>query len=754
MLRRLLGVLALAAAAAALHLRANSKGKWTIEVPGGAGSVEIQQEPWDIAVYNRKGEQLLKQFDSPLASLGFGIWVGKDISEKIYEGYSFRIGKQVAWFHATHVSNVAMASDGSVEVTLETSDPKGAQMVLRVSTDGNQVIFDLSARGGISEKANRIGWGFKTRSDDGYFGFGERFNLLNQRGQRLYCWVEDGGWGMSIIDGARLPKVPSETYVPMPWFMSPRSYGFLLDTTFRTDWDLDTAELHKLTGEDSNGFYFESEVKLDLRVRIFLGDTPKDVLQDFTAYTGRSLVPPLFQFGPWNQFGNEIPDLGKNDAMTWFATHDVPVSVHLDSLHFFPTGDQNGREENIATTVAQANSLGIQPFAYFNSMVDTTYEPAYSECVDNNLFMRKYDDVYTFIYKGAGPDPFFCGLLDFTNPDTKTWYWNQMQGALDMGYTGWMYDYGEYVDVHATTFSGINGAEHHNMYPLVYQQTAFEFFQQLDDDPNDKYAPNYVYYVRSGYVGTQRWTWNHWTGDPMCDWSSGSGLPAQITGMLNIGLSGIPFTGSDIGGFVWWLPPDLELWSRWAQVGLFSPTMHIQGGGTTLLGIPKTSIHSWPRGSYIWRKLAKLRTSLLHYIYTLAHEAHETGMPLMRHHLLDFPDDETAVAQQYQYCFGPSLLVAPVVTEGARNQTVYLPILPEGQHWIDVGSNLQYDVRDGRHRVAYSSLLEGGQHVTVAAPLDTVPFFVRSGTIIPLLDPSVDTVNKATSDLVTMYTDR
>jgi hypothetical protein len=152
------------------------------------------------------------------------------------------------------------------------------------------------------------------------------------------------------------------------------------------------------------------------------------------------------------------------------------------------------------------------------------------------------------------------------------------------------------------------------------------------------------------------------------------------------------------------------------------------------------------------------------YLYTVAMEARSSGLPMLRHHLLHFPDDPRAWRENYQFSFGPALLVAPVVVEGATRQTVYLPqgrVSDGGAagneslvQWIDVSSHLAYDEEDGRHRIGYAPLLDGGQSVEVAAPLDTCPLFVRAGTILATLDPTVDTLNPAAYPGVTSYEDR
>lgn len=160
----------------------------------------------------------------------------------------------------------------------------------------------------------------------------------------------------------------------------------------------------------------------------------------------------------------------------------------------------------------------------------------------------------------------------------------------------------------------------------------------------------------------------------------------------------------------------------------------------------RTQIFSTPEMTRIYRKFSKLRTSLFPYIYTAAHQL---PLPITRHHSLHFPRDDEAMNQQYQYMFGSQLLVAPVIYDGARVQDVYLPT---NQDWYDIMSNATYDESDGRFRLGFSTLTQGGKTVRVKAPLDACPLFVRAGSIIPTLDPRVFTVNQAQdSHVVTMF---
>lgn len=160
----------------------------------------------------------------------------------------------------------------------------------------------------------------------------------------------------------------------------------------------------------------------------------------------------------------------------------------------------------------------------------------------------------------------------------------------------------------------------------------------------------------------------------------------------------------------------------------------------------------------MWRKFAKLRTQLFDYLYTLAYEAHYTGLPVMRHHLLQWWRDPVAVAQDYQFMFGYAFLAAPVLAPNVTEQRVYLPTDPAAAAppaWYDVGSCWLYDnATTGRFRLgAPPKLLPGGQWVTVDAPIDALPLFALAGTIVPMADPAVQTMSPSSFANITDYDD-
>lgn len=703
-----------------------------IRIQAGELEIVLTRNPWHMAVLeSATGKLLLAEKGRPAFATHIGF------SLPLYYGYSFPVGATLPWRRATGLVTWQQIGN-TVRFTLATDDPVGTKLKLEFADfRTRQFSLKMATSGGI---ANRIGMSFQTDALEGFFGFGERYNATNQRGRTLACWSEEGSFSLgsfvSPSNPTRVPGGPTSTYCPVPFFLSSRGHGFEADTPFRTEFDLadsekDAWKFHAASHKTGAVFYF--------------GTTPAQTLGMYTEMRGRPRIPPRWLFGPWSQMSGQIEGKSALAMAHEYRDRDIPTSCRQGYTHFFPEGSEIGIEAQQQELNAKLHALGLKSTCYFNPYVGVKHPTLFAQGKANQYFVKKPDgSPYVFQYMG-----FQAAQVDFTNPAAKAWYQAQLWKAVSLGFDGWMYDFGEYTPPDAHFADGRKGLELHNPYPVLYQKAAFEFFQTLDPDPTDPYAPDYVYYVRSGYTGTAGATWAHWTGDPSCDWSVASGMPAQIPAGLSVGLSGIAFSGSDVGGFAWYVqpPPSQELWIRWTQLGCFSGIMRDQTGG---LGTgKKTQIFDFPEAVRVWRKYAKLRTALFPYLYTLAHEAWGSGLPIMRHHLLEFPNDPQAVAQKYQYMFGDRMLVAPVTRAGQSTQQVYLPA---GAAWMPFTAF--YDEGDGRWRIRRTPLLAGGQTATMAAPTDTCPVLIRAGSILPTLDPSVDTLNEATDPKVVSYSQR
>jgi alpha-glucosidase (family GH31 glycosyl hydrolase) len=289
--------------------------------------------------------------------------------------------------------------------------------------------------------------------------------------------------------------------------------------------------------------------------------------------------------------------------------------------------------------------------------------------------------------------------LDFSNPGLRTWWWAAHRELVRMGVAGWWLDGGEGPPAAAKLQAG-DGRRLHNIYDRLRHQAFAE------GEAADRPGQRVFLLCRSGAAGMQRFGASCWSGDINNDFAT---LEAQIPLGLNTGLSGVPYWGTDIGGFFHPIPETGELYARWFQLGAFSPIFRSHGW-VWREHVP------WAHGpevEAICRRYAELRYRLLPYTYSLAWQAHTLGLPLMRPLVLNYPDDPRVWSLGHQFLWGDDLLVAPVTREGATAWPVYLP----AGRWHDFWTGARY---------------EGPGGVTVPAPLDRLPLLVRAGAILPL----------------------
>jgi len=306
--------------------------------------------------------------------------------------------------------------------------------------------------------------------------------------------------------------------------------------------------------------------------------------------------------------------------------------------------------------------------------------------------------------------------VDFSNPAAAAWWWRAHRELVQAGVAGWWLDGGEGPPA-ATRLHGGDGRLLHNLYDRLRQE-AF-----LTGETADRPEQRVFLLCRSGAAGMQRLGAATWTGDVNNDFRT---LEAQIPLGLNTGLSGIPYWGSDVGGFFHAVPETGELYARWFQLGAFSPIFRSHGW----VWREHVPWAHGPRVEAICRAFAELRYRLLPYTYTLAWQAHTEGLPLMRPLVLNYPDDPRVWALGHQFLWGDDLLVAPVTREDTTTWPVYLP----AGTWYDFWTG-------ARH--------EGPGGITVDAPLERLPLLVRAGAVIPL-GPVVQHTGERPLDEVTL----
>lgn len=576
--------------------------------------------------------------------------------------------------------------NGALDVTFEVLAPRAIAVTWR-PRDGARHDFRLEL---VSDDRTR------------YYGTGERFNALDQRGYALPLRVEDRYGNKGV--GA---------YKPVPFFMSSRGFGVWIDSW--AEGMLDLSATHRfLTRLD-----FRDE---QMRVVFLAGPGLPEILDAYTGLTGRSPVPPPWAFGLWKSRdvhhnadsvyadaerlrGYGIPAsvlVLDSPWETGYNTFEVNRTQFPDPGAMFARIRELGFETCVWLTPF-VNDSAVQEVPGIDHRADTFDEAAEAgylvDYADGTVALGRW-------WKGRG------GLVDFTDPAAAEWWHTQLRKTKRWGVRAFKVDDGEGNFVPDATFAdGSRPWRMKNRYTILYDSVMQAYVdEELGGDG--------VLIVRSGYTGVQKYPFA-WAGDNHGSFDFDDGLPSVILAGQNAAMSGISLWGHDIAGYAG--VPSKEVFVRWTQLGTFSPFMQVH----------MTS--NWGPWDFddealeIFRRYARLRIRLFPYLYDAAHETARSGLPIIRPMALAFPEDPEARGRIYQYLFGPDLLVAPMYRPGT-SRSVYLP----AGVWVDYWSGRQ-------HR--------GPTTLEVDAPLDRIPLFVPAGAIVPMLPEGVETLVRRHDDM-------
>ena len=464
--------------------------------------------------------------------------------------------------------------------------------------------------------------------------------------------------------------------VPIPWVISPEGWGIFVGEPFGT---------FDLTGE--TGLVRSSVATSTRNVFLVLGETPAEVLRGYADLTGHPHLPPLWSLG----YMQSHRTLASRDEVLGIAKSFREKKLPCDALIYLGTG-----------FCPSGWNTGHGSFT-FNA--DVFPDP-------EEMFRQFHEENFKVVLHVVPPYDFHGKITDTGRdaqaPGDAAAYWAEHMPEETIGVDGWWPDEGD-------SFPARARLERNEMY----------WEGQVQARPERR--PFALH--RNGYAGLQRYGWL-WSGDIDSTWRT---LAAQVANGINVGLCGIPYWGTDTGGFIPTHELTPELFVRWFQFSAFSALFRGHGRAWKLrlpwgwdLGTPgplegAEALNDWPpaeevhdaRVEPICRKYLELRYRMLPYIYSSVEQTHRTGLPLMRALWIAWPNDAKAAAIADEYMWGNHLLVAPVLEAGATRRTTYLP----AGRWWDFWSHQQMD---------------GGAEVTRDIDLETIPLYVRAGAVIPM----------------------
>ena len=537
----------------------------------------------------------------------------------------------------------------------------------------------------------------RLQGSEHFYGLGDKTGFLDKRHYEYEMWNTDNP----------SPQVDSfkALYKSIPFFIAltdSHVYGIFLDNPYKSRFNM---------GQESEEYYYFGAVAGNLDYYYITGESIARVLANYMYLTGTCPLPQKWTLG-YQQSRWGYTSL---EDMESIAENMRKLDIPCDALHF----DIDYMQDFKVFTWNEKRYHG-NPAGYLKSLADRGFKPVtindpgvkkengyyiYDEGAEKGYFAKTPEgEIYiNAVWPGDAAFP------DFGNPEVRKWWGEKQKFLLDMGVRGIWNDMNEpasfkgplpdevvFTDEDRTASHG----RMHNLYGHLMAKSTYEGLKRLDGR-----RPFVI--TRACYAGTQKYA-TCWTGDNHSIWAH---LQMAIPQLCNLGLSGMPFAGTDIGGFG--SDTTEELLLRWVQVGCFSPLFRNHSAMGSRQQEP------WQFGERaveIYRKYVKLRYHWLPYLYDLFWEEEQTGAPIMRPLVFHYEKDPVAQTCNDEFLFGERILAAPVVTQGITKRMVYLP----AGEW--------YDYWTGEK-------LSGENWIIRDAPIDICPIYVKAGSLIPAMAP-------------------
>lgn len=527
-----------------------------------------------------------------------------------------------------------------------------------------------------------------------FYGFGEKTGHLDKKGYHYVNWNTDN------------PAPHGETfdrlYQSVPFFIGMNkkdAFGIFFDNHFETHFDM---------GRDNSEYYYFAAVDGNLDYYFIYGPSIEKVVKSYTNLTGKMPIPQKWTLGyqqcRWSYDTEErVMEIAEN-----FRKRDIPCDTiyldidYMDGYRVFTWN--NERFKNPEAMMKKLKSMGFKIVTIIDPgvKVDKNYS-IYKEGLENKYFATDKNDI-TYVNEVWPGDAVYP---DFLNGNVRKWWAKNQKIMMDAGVSGIWNDMNEPASFRGplpddVMFNNdgipVQHKEAHNVYGHFMAEATYEGIKSSTDK-----RPFIV--TRAGYAGTQKYS-TVWTGDNQSTWEH---LRMSVPMLMNMGLSGVTFCGTDVGGFGH--DCSAELLSRWVQVGTFTPLFRNHAAMGTRDQEP------WAfdeQTEEINRKYIKLRYKLMPYMYDTMWKCSRSGAPFLRALVFDYQNDENTYEINDEFLCGDNILVAPVLEQGAKCRMVYLP---EGDNWIDYWTKEEFN---------------GGQYIIKNTPLDICPIYVKAGTVIPV----------------------
>ncbi|WP_395045214.1 TIM-barrel domain-containing protein [Flavobacterium sp.] len=596
--------------------------------------------------------------------------------------------------YTTNESNFLEISSKTLKIHIEFNP-------FKISYLKNDIEF-LSEKNGYTKKDSTEVIDFNITADEVLYGGGARVLGMNRRGNRLqlYNRAQYGYGNRAELMNFCIPLV-----------LSSKLYAVHFDNPAIGYLDLDSKKDNTIAYETISG---------RKTYQVIVGDSWEGLVKYYTDLTGKQPLPPRWAFGNLSsRFGYHNQDEVES-TIKKFEENKIPVDAIILDLYWFgktvqhTLGNLDWDKDNFPNPdkmIADLNFKNIKTILITEPFILTT-STKWNEAIDKKILATdKLGNPAKFdFYFGNS------GIIDIWKPEGKTWFWNVYKKLINQGVAGLWGDLGEpeAMPSNVLTFGG-KADEIHNIYGHNWAKLIADGYK--NDFPNQR--PFIL--MRAGYSGSQRFGMIPWSGDVSRSWD---GLSGQMEVALQMGMQGIGYMHSDLGGFAGDYF-DNELYLRWLQYGVFNPIFRPHAHEAVASEVAKKDIVTMAKA----KKLVELRYQMLPYNYTLAYQNSQNGIPLMRPLFFDEPSNLKLQTSSEEYLWGKDLLVKPIIKAGIKETEMYFP---NNSNWFDFYTGKKYI---------------GGTTTTLKVNQDYIPTFVRGNVFYPLTKLVQNTTLYSNSDL-------
>ncbi len=558
----------------------------------------------------------------------------------------------------------------------------------------------LSEKNGYIKKDSTEVIDFNLDNSEALYGGGARALGMNRRGNKLqlYNRAHYGYGERSELLNYTIPMVLSSKIYAVHFDNAP--IGYL---------DLDSKKDNSLAYETISG---------RKTYQVIAADTWKNLIENYADLTGKQPLPPRWAFGNLvSRFGYHSEKEARN-VVEKFKEEQIPMDAIILDLYWFgkemkgTMGNFEFDKDSFPTPekmIADFKQKNVQTILITEPFILTT-SGKWQEAVSKNILATdKQGKPFTYDFYFGN-----TGLIDIYKPEGKEWFWNIYKKFIDKGVGGWWGDLGE-PEVHPSKLQHATGSadEMHNIYGHDWARLVFEGYQK--DFPNVR--PFIL--MRAGYSGSQRFGMIPWSGDVGRSWG---GLQSQTEISLQMGMQGLAYMHSDLGGFAG-DSVDNELYTRWLQYGVFQPIFRPHAGES----VPPEAVFREEKTKVFAKASIELRYQFLPYNYTAAFLNSTKGTPLMQPLFFEEPENKVLTSKSDTYLWGNDILVAPVTADNETSKSVYFP---KSANWFDM----------------VGKIYNGGTTQSIAVTEENIPYFARGGAFIPILEKSVQSTAEYTGD--------